>query len=310
MRRSNSLVLALTLLIALSSMAVLPLGAQEIVWVTAPEPIPDIPAYLKAKALARGETLAEKAPESSVGLIDRSSDPSNRIFLPSYQVDTTSASGETTLFAIKHTGINTHSVTIIYFDRFLTVLRSDMRSLTPHEVITINVRDIPQVTAAAEVDGFARGFVRVEGSASFFTGDFFQVNPGQNFATGERMYEISDFCQFWGIRFLNGGAFTGGTDYRFLVNTPQGGDPNVDDPTLISGVYNESGTLLATRFGYTDAFVVEDTAANIVGNLANSGSLEIFIDDTGTTGGLVFGNFSATGRFSVGMNGVCIPPVF
>lgn len=286
-----------------------PLTAQDIIWRVAPEPIPDVPAYLAARALERGQAVASlQAREAVAGaLIPREAEPSDFIFLPSYQVDTTSASGETTLYAVKNTGPLSEMIQIEYFDRSLNLLRSEMRNVASRALFTVNLRDVAQVTAAAEIDGFARGAIRITSANPVIEGDFFQVNPGQNFATGERLAEVDDFCESWGIRFLNGGAFTGGTDYRFLVNIPQGGDPNTDDPTFITSVFDEGGGLLATLFGYTDLFVNEDTAANIVGNLATSGSLEIFIDDAGTTGGLTMGNFSATGRFSVGLNGVCLP---
>ena len=112
-------------------------------------------------------------------------------------------------------------------------------------------------------EGVATGFVTFKADNGFLPesdvlwGDYFYTDPIQNFAQGERLVRLepdlacADLCFRHSVRFLEGGAFTGGTkltvwSWDGVPNEPsQFPNPpfQLDQATL--DVYNQQGDLIS-----------------------------------------------------------------
>lgn len=224
--------------------------------------------------------------------------PATLLIVPFFIVDTTNPSGTATLFAMRNLEVAQVAVEIEYFTPSFNLIRQDLLTVGARETLSVNVRDIAGLPA--DGDGLARGLVRLTSSGSA-VGDFFQVDVGGNFATGDRLISASDFCDQHEIRFLDFGS---GTDLWMILNIPQGSDPDVDPPSASVSILSEDGASFPGADIYTDQGLTKLTAADFTGldfgtlvfNMANSG------------GGFLFAGYSADGRFSVGVNSACVIP--
>ncbi len=232
----------------------------------------------------------------------------SRLLLPYFRVDTTNGAGDTTLYAIRNESLSSIMVDITYYevDSPQAPQRTDRVSLGPKQVHPVNVRDVTQL----EVDGsgIAEGYVffNVVGGASVLSGDFFQVTPGDAFATGERMVDAdpessqSGLCSVFATRFLSGGAFSGGTTLTFWFEAE---DLPVDPSTMTYTLYNESGSVIFTNDLPVDQVAGQVTVEQLLGPFsANAGAVEIQF--SGRVG-FVAATLSASGLFSVGLDAVC-----
>lgn len=115
---------------------------------------------------------------------------------------------------------------------------------------------------------------------------------------------LPGFCKAWDLRFFNGGAFDGGTDFTFFVP----GNPTDGEPVLVGEVYNEAGAFLGTVSIRTPevAFTVNsrDLDAEVGGLGANFGTIEWRFYN-GLEGN-ISGVFRASGKFSVGVPAICV----
>lgn len=260
-------------------------------------------------------------PESVTGksvapkFTDRAAD---RLVVPFFKVDRRSASGETTLIAVRNVTNQAHDARIRYWvDRIYPSSPDVVQtfSLLPDEVVTINLRDLAGITGGAGGDQIIRGWLEVvhlDGSGDGLSGDWFRVNPAQDFATGGRMVDMdhSGTCTQWDFRYLVGGTFSGGTRLELFVDSPRGiasGAP----PSATIDFYSEPGTFLGGVEVFSNRQVVELIASELLdllpGSPANFGSMVVTFQ-SGTNGGLVTGTYRAEGRYSVGLNGTCVVP--
>lgn len=227
--------------------------------------------------------------------------------LPYYEVDTT-RSGVTTLWAVRNTSTSVlASMAVTYTDRSLTPVREEVVSISPGETLTVNLRDLG---LPAEPDGFARGTVWFESSEPVLAADAFQVDPEENFATGDLLVSTDGdyLCDLWSTRFAVGGPFSGGTDLRLYVETPLGDDPQTDDPSVRFEVFDEQGNVLGTVDYWTATNVVEIPATDVVLEVSDTtafGAFEVLLR-AGTGGGIVTTEYRAEGRYSIGLGGTCI----
>lgn len=230
-------------------------------------------------------------------------EPADSLFVPFFEVDTGDPAGTTTLFAVRNISSDGVSLEIRYMSGTGQLLRTELASLDAQETFTRNVRDLSGLPA--DVLGRARGFIEVRllsaddgSSAPHLVGDYLQVDVGDAFATGERMVTDADFCEEQELRFLDFGA---GTELRFLIRNPRGSDDGSDPPSATVRTYAEDGTLLDERDLFTDAQAFELSAG--VFTTESFGTLVFDFSNSG--GGVVYGEYSADGRFSVGLNGAC-----
>ena len=241
-----------------------------------------------------------------------------RLLLPFYLVDTTNASGTTTLFAVRNEGAATVNLQFSYFEVGTPQIPQDLPAantditLAPRQVKTVNIRDVP---VAVDNDGFARGFVVVESTdpGVLLQGDYFQVTPGDGFATGDRLLNIdpgsqdNDLCRRVHSRYLNGQIpFDSGTQFFVWINTDRAPDPS---ETLITySVYDEAGNTFVEGVDLpvgTVAFLVSASSLITIGPLIGPefGVIEF---NFGTTEGYVTAVMSASNLYSVGIEAVCL----
>lgn len=250
------------------------------------------------------------------GVVAKFTDDAADVWMvPFFKVDRSNADGETTLIAVRNVTDLPHDVRISYFvDRIFPSSpdRVQIISLIPDEVATVNLRDLPQITGGQGGDAIIRGWLMLEhtdGGGDVFSADWLRVNPAEDFATGDRMVDVdhSYTCTQWDLRYLVGGAFSGGTRLELFIDTPQGGST----PSATVAFYSEPGSFLGARQLFTNRQVVEvnvaDRLAELPGSPSSFGSMVITFEP-GTNGGLVSGSYRADNRYSVGLNGTCLVP--
>ena len=218
------------------------------------------------------------------------------------EVDTTDPDGTSTLFAARNTSLAPLDLEIEYFGPSATSLRrEDLETLDARETLTVNVRNVAGLDV--DPDGFTRGFIRIRTTPPniVLTGDFLQVDVGNNFATGDRLVAAADFCARHEVRFLD---FGDGTSLQALINVPQGTDPAVDPPSIVVSVVGEDGAAFASTDVYTDQNTLPLAASDFTG----LGFGTLIFDFTSSGGGWVYAAYSAFERFSVGLNSACVMP--
>ena len=265
------------------------------------------PAALSAQVVVRPHDAGAAARPLSqpadplAALGEKIDQPADVLVVPFFDVDTTSASGTTTLFAVRNIRSQPLDIEIRYLAPNAMVLRTDNVTLNARQTLTKNVRDVSGLPA--DGDGHARGYIAIlldsmEPTADNLVGDYLQVDVGNNFATGDRMVSLVDLCEKQEIRFLDFGA---GTELRFLVNQPQGSDPMTDAPSVTVTPIGEDGAVFPSTDVYSSdfSFVLHSDDFTSL----HFGSL--LFDFSSSNGGAVYGEYSAEGKFSVGLNSAC-----
>jgi hypothetical protein len=245
------------------------------------------------------------------GVLTAELDEDSRQFIvPRFRVDATSAAGTTTLFAVRNTRSTPVSVLVSYFDDFGMLQEEETFDLDGFEILTRNVRDVPGLSSAG---GFKTGFIIITGpTGSLLSADVFQVDPGNDFATGSRAVDViaTYLCDLWDIRFLAGGIFSGGTSVNLLINSPQGNDRATDDPSAVFAISDEAGNPLGLIGLYTNRVSTTVPAEDILDAIGPGapafGAFEV--DFTDADGGSLDAVFDADGRFSIGLKGACLEP--
>jgi len=239
-----------------------------------------------------------RAAQAGPGLADKIDPLTNTLVVPRFEVDTTSGTGTTTLFALRNTTDNLVDVDIFYASTSGGTLRHDDVVLGPRETLTRNVRDVSGLPA--DPDGFARGYVVAQAPGDVLTGDFLQVDVGNNFATGDRMVRLEDLCIQAETRFLDFGS---GTDLTVLISEPQGADPMTDPPSVTFHVFGEDGAVFST----IDLFTTNNSVVLSTDDLMLPVDFGTIVADfRNASGGLLIAEYSAEGKFSVGMNSACL----
>ncbi len=268
-----------------------------------------LPASLPAEVVLRHSDPKATAPPirrraGAASLVEKVDEPQEALIVPFYEVDTTDPAGTTTLFAVRNTFSQPVDIQVRYQAPDGTPLHQNAMTLAGRATLTRNVRDVAGLPA--DPDGFARGFIVIlqtsRPGAGLLVGDYLQVDVGNAFATGQRMASLDELCDLTEVRFVDFGA---GTELRLLINTPQGSDPVFDPPSVVVTPILEDGTLLPTTKIYTNDFAIVVSASDFTG--AAFGTFIFDFQKSG--GGLVYAEYSAEGRYSVGLNGACLIPV-
>lgn len=261
---------------------------------------------LAEKAIAPHDPLAHerllKTVRPSIDGLFKIDSPSDNLILPLYEVDTTDPGGSTTLFAVRNTLDVSQDVVVGYTTRGLDSQSQENITLGPGETFARNLRDVAGL--ATDSDGFKRGIVLVVGLGDqpALTGDFFSVDVGGAFATGDRLVPIQDFCDVAETRFADFGS---GTDLTIMVNSPLGSDSNVDPPTFTVEVLDEAGNSLRIWDVFVSSAVTQWEASDFALD-DRFGTLVFDFSDGG--GGWAYAGYSNSGLFSVGFGSACIIP--
>jgi len=147
-------------------------------------------------------------------------------------------------------------------------------------------------------------------------GDLFVVAPGDSYSQGEVLANLDpavspkgedddDLCNLHAFRFLTGGGFDSGTE--LMVWNRSEGEPSPDPlfpgepiPAVIDA-YDESGALLATLM--LELEPLQMTAVADLGLSEPFGWLQVDTLDVAT---FIAVRYSASGRYSVGMETFCL----
>lgn len=276
-------------------------------------------AFVMMASVVAIATSAEESPRtvSQVALQPKTETPAARLLLPFYLVDKNNpATGTATLFAVRNEGGESADLEISYFEVGTPQLPQDLPpvhtavTLGPREVKTVNIRDVP---VAVDEDGFARGFVLIESPAgTALQGDYFQVTTDQGFANGDRLVNLdpmslnNDLCRRVTSRYLNGGPFDGGTLFFLWIDSERAPDPG--ESLITYSVYGEDGEAFVEGVELpTDTVAFTRTADSLVriGPLVGP-AFGVIEFDFGTAVGYVTAVMSASGLYSVGIEGVCL----
>jgi hypothetical protein len=256
--------------------------------------------------------VVEPTASPALSGVAKSVAPGSLLALPWFEVDTTSGSGRTTLFAIRNEAAVATTAQVTYFSADGVQSLVENLALGPKQTRTRNLRDVVVGQLAADLDGVIRGWARIQTSGgATLSHDVFYVDPAGNFAGGEVLVNPNDgdVCEHMRGRFLIGGAFSGGTRLLVFVDLPLGNDPVSDPPTLTGTAYSESGVLLNTFSVWTDKYAFELDAVDLVDGATAFGSLELTFENAGIglLGGTAVFQASAEGRYAVTWRGTCMP---
>lgn len=246
------------------------------------EPIEDLRSYsdeVLSNSVRTAPTIAMNA------VAARSSATTDVLLVPYYEADRRNPHGVSTMFAIRNETAREVPVRILYLT-VVGAVEQQVQELTlaPNATHTINLRDVPGL--APDADGVARGLVvlgavgTTADSSDLLSGDFFFVDPGTGYATGNTLLNMSlddsgnEFCAEWGTRYLRGGGFGGSSIFRFVVDEPAGAR-EIDPPTAVGTVYDEAGTPVQSFEIRTDSYTFDLTSAELAPESVPSGSLSV-----------------------------------
>lgn len=234
---------------------------------------------------------------------------SARLLVPFFEVDLSSNAGATTFFSVRNEISQPVDIQISLFtpESPQSPFHAEVLTLAPKQVRTVDVRSRPNLIA--DGDGIARGYVVIEtvNEEAVIQGDYFQITPNEAFANGSRLVNIdpnsanSDLCSVLTIRFLNGGGFSGGTEFTLWLDldvAPQ------DAKVLSYVVYSESGELIFFTDLSMNEVALRTTASDLTSLIpTNFGAIE-FQFNNGVQGH-ISAVMKALGLYSVGLEASC-----
>jgi uncharacterized repeat protein (TIGR01451 family) len=162
----------------------------------------------------------------------------------------------------------------------------------------------------------ASGYVKINvlgpGSRRVLFGDYFIVDPTEDFAQGDvlvsidRAADCEGICERHGLRFLAGGGFDSGTE--LVIWTPRRHQPSANaffpeakKVATSLDAYRESGEHLEERF--LGLLPLEVVKVSELGLGAPFGWLDVLTEE----GSFIGLRMSAQNRFSVGFQSFCLP---
>lgn len=259
------------------------------------------------------ESIQQETSSSQHGLVavglPALAGPSTQLLLPYFELDAR-GSTDTTLIGLQNTSlVGSTNVSIQYFDAFGNNVATETGIVVGGAgVYTRNLRDVAGLPT--EADGYKRGFAIVSASGPL-SGDYFQVDPVNAFASGSRLVDQRDRCFVYGVRFLAGGAFTGGTQFHLYVDSPLGIAPT-DPPTASFTISAEDGTLFGDVAVRTDrntnTFSIGDILNALPGSIGPVFGSTIVAISASAGYGLLDVEYSADGLYSVGVPASCHTP--
>lgn len=226
--------------------------------------------------------------------------PATELYLPYYEVDTSNANGLTTLYAVRNNFTTPQQLLVLIADdQGNSTFESPI--LAPRQTLTVNLRDRLPSNA-----GTLKGYVVIAtvGTAAAIGGDYFYLDPANNFASGGALVDTADVnCTNWDTRFFNGGAFNGGTEFSFFTLFNGGTTDSV--PIANGNVFTEAGTPMGTVSVFSNRVTSSTNSLNIPG-LPTFGVVEWELEGPG----LVLTTFDANGEYSVTVTPQCVDSFF
>ena len=243
--------------------------------------------------------VGQQAAQAQSPSLAKADQPDDLMILPFFEVDTSEEGRVTTLYAVRNTRQQPIDVDIHYCDPKGNIVQRSSLELAPRETHSVNLRDIPGLLP--DEDGIARGMVTFLANSardgSGMVGDFLQVHPHANHATGDRLISLYELCDMSEVRFLDFGQ---GTHLRILLSQPRGID--LFEPSFTVTPILENGTTLGSSSVYTDQILLELDASAFTSERFGS----LIFDFSNGSGGYVYAEYSAEDRFSIGFNSACL----
>ncbi|MEM6793877.1 MAG: hypothetical protein AAF725_07825 [Acidobacteriota bacterium] len=221
------------------------------------------------------------------------------LIVPGFRIDESNPD-DTTLFAVRNTNtLSGRTVRVSYYgDSFSDgPLRVDEIELNPGQTLPVNVG----LVSGLDFDGepVSSGFIIIseaDGTWDDLEGDFSRVDFANDFAAGSRMIEADEFCRKQEIRVVDFGS---GSDFNVLLRegvfSPQA--------AMTVTILDEAGNLVAEEEVAGNGYNLRKIAIEELTEDLSFGTL--IFDFGGSGGGVVTGRYSAFGRFSTEVNGVC-----
>lgn len=254
-------------------------------------------ALLAAPLLAGPNSAPVAKTQTSAGLL----------LLPFFESNFQPVGGIETLFSVRNQDTQPVEVTISYFevDRPTTPQLTENITIAGKQTSTHIIR---LKNVIRDEDGFARGYALIRADRPVITGDYFQVNDGENFAAGDRLVNADpssrhyDLCRFYTIRAFTGGSFSGGTTFTFFIDSET--PPDGETPLAFYTVYDEPGNIVFTGSLFRDALSFRVPAPDL-GSIIPVPDFAAIEFEFNETVGHVWAQMSGAGRVSVGLNGNC-----
>ncbi len=237
------------------------------------------------------------ASDAALGLTDLAG-----LILPGFDVEVGDAGGPTTFLSVRNTSSATVPVRVDYFADSVAgdPVRSDDFLLAAEQTLPINVRQ--NLAGLPVEDGIAQGLAIVtEGGAAAspdLEGDYYRVDFGDDFAAGDRLVKVGDLCAAQEVGFVDFGS---GTELRLLLDRPIGDA----GPSFSYVAYSQAGAMVASGGYFTDQNLLVLDISDLV---ASESFGAILFDFRASRSGWVSARYSAFGRFSLELNGVCVDP--
>lgn len=268
-------------------------------------------ALLAAPSLARphvapsASTSGEARPAAAP--VAKSQTSAGLLLLPYFESNFQPVAGIETLFSVRNQDTQPVDITISYFevDRPSAAQLTESITLAGKETSTHIIR---LKNVIRDEDGLARGYAFIRADRPVITGDYFQVNDGENFAAGDRLVNADqasrhlELCRFYTMRAFTGGSFSGGTTFTFFIAADV--PPDGETPVAFYTVYDEPGNIVFTGSLFRDALSFRVPAADLgsIIPVPNFAAIEFEFNETM---GHVWAQMSGAGRVSVGLNGSC-----
>ncbi len=220
------------------------------------------------------------------------------LLVPGFVTDVDNPEGATTLYSVRNTTDEMVRIDVTYHDERIAgePLRTNVFTLEPRQTLTRDVRT--DLSGLGVNGGFATGLISItdtEVGASRLEGDYFRIDWGNDFATGDRLVRTDYYCPQQEVRFVD---FENGSRLRILLARPQG----PATPSFSYTAVNEAGTIVVEGDFFTSDHVTTIDVKDLVPG--HSFGTLVF-DFSNSIGGFVTAEYSAFERFSVELNGVC-----
>lgn len=271
-------------------------------------------ASVSSVATAQSTLQVVPASASDVGPRVAARGAESQLVMPYFRV--TSNNSTVSLFALRNVTGSAVTVSSQFFlaDGTDVAFEDDIAAFA---TLTINLRDLPLPSNGAVVEGMATFSVvdpgtTIPNGTEAILGDYFLVDPGNDFATGDPLTTDSEFCNRFNTRFADGGIFDGSSFNIVAPNFVAANAPNFDPGSgladlFTASVYDEAGNLVDQFIGRASGIVFASSTSELETSgitLPQFGSIEwTFVNNQF---GFISWSMNAAGRFSVGMLGDCL----
>ncbi len=264
------------------------------------------------------EVVQSDATATQSRILGEKLDVLDDLFIIPFLHDADDPTGMTTLIAIQRTlplpalpvapdgqgEKAAETVTVKWYDtNFVQIGITKSYQIEQFGTQTVNSRIVGINFDPGGTGGLKQGFISVSRPSAEYFVDYIQVDFTNNFANGDVAFAQADgVCDWWRVRYMNGGPFAGGSEIWILVDNPL---PNGQVSGSID-FYDEPGAYLGTYELDTGDHIYSLNIADIAPPFAVFGSMEVKINNGSSHHGLVRGSLTAGGLYSLAMNGVCI----